>query len=114
MYNKTYILSFILLFFSIGGFSNSKALHIIEMETQVRVSTYPNPAKNYLMVEFDGQVNNPQFILSSMIGNKTSITPEKIGLNKYKINLEGKASGYYFLIIKNNSGFKKAIRFLKD
>lgn len=78
-----------------------------------KVSFYPNPATDYLMIESDKSLQGAEFILSSMIGNKLVITPEELSDNKFKISLEGMSSGYYFLIIRNKS-LNKAIKFLKN
>ena len=79
-----------------------------------KVSIYPNPAVDVLMVKIDGEISKTTFELNSMIGNKVTIKPEQVGVGRYKIPVKDLATGYYFLVIKNEEQrFKKAIKFLK-
>ncbi len=108
MSNKLIILSFasILAFQGVGqGFGN---------EQKDKISVYPNPAVEFLMVQIDGDVKNATFELNSMIGNRLQIKPEELGNGKYKIPVKELATGYYFLIVKDEEKrFKKAFKFLK-
>ena len=82
---------------------------------QAQISIYPNPAVEFIIVELDGTLQDTEFELNSMIGNKLQIRPEDMGFGKYKISVKDLASGYYFLIIKDEEKrFKKAFRFLKE
>ena len=110
MRNKLFILSFasILAFGSFG--QNGK-----DFGQQPEISVYPNPAVEFVMVQIDSDLKNAKFELNSMIGNKLIIQPEEIGNGKYKIPVKQLATGYYFLIIKNEDmRFKKAFKFLKN
>ena len=66
-----------------------------------QISIYPNPAVEFLMIQVDGDIKNAVFELNSMIGNKLQIKPEEVGIGKYKIQVKNLASGYYFLIVKD-------------
>jgi hypothetical protein len=81
----------------------------------IKVEIYPNPATDYLTVDLtDAYVQNVEFELRSMIGNSIRINPESIGYNKYRIALKDYATGYYFLIVRDEHiRFKKAFKFLK-
>ena len=78
------------------------------------IGIYPNPATEYIMVEIkESALQDAHFILTSMIGNKIEITPEEIGKDKFRIELDGYPAGFYFLVIEDDpSRFKKAFRFL--
>ena len=79
-----------------------------------KISVYPNPAVEYLMVQIEGEVSNATFELNSMIGNRLQVQPEEVGVGKYKIPVKELATGYYFLIVKDEEKrFKKAFKFLK-
>ncbi|SNT01641.1 Por secretion system C-terminal sorting domain-containing protein [Ekhidna lutea] len=81
---------------------------------EIKVSIYPNPAVESIVVEFDRNLDNPEFELNSMIGNKLTIRPEEVGIGKYKIPVKELATGYYFLIVKDEEKrFRKAFKFLK-
>ena len=52
--------------------------------------------------------------MHSIIGNNVSIFPEEIGRDKFKIDVKQFATGYYFLVIKDDvNRFKEARKFLK-
>lgn len=111
MRNKLIILSFALLA-SLSSFSQSS--DGLADDQQPKISVYPNPAVEFLMVQIDEDIKNAKFELSSMIGNKLLIQPEEVGFGKYKIPVKELATGYYFLIVKNEEQrFKKAFKFLK-
>ena len=76
---------------------------------------YPNPAVEYIIVEFDSSLKNATFELNSMIGNKITIKPEELGYGKYRISVKDFATGYYFLIVQDKkANLKEAVRFLKN
>ena len=85
------------------------------LSQEAQISIYPNPAVEFLMIQVDGEFKNAVFELNSMIGNKVQIKPEEVGIGKYKIPVKNLASGYYFLIVKDEEKrFKKAFKFLKS
>ena len=86
--------------------NNSNVMNIIGI--------YPNPAVDYIIIEIKkSQLQNARFILTSMIGNKIEVTPETLGDGKFRIDLMGFPTGFYFLVIQDDiSQFKKALRFL--
>ena len=85
-----------------------------ELSQDAKISIYPNPAVEFIVVQVDGEFSNAEFELNSMIGNKLQIKPEEIGIGKYKIQVKDLATGYYFLIVKDEEKrFKKAYKFLK-
>lgn len=81
----------------------------------VDISIYPNPAVEFIMVQVSGELKNAEFELNSMIGNKLFIKPQDAGYGKYKIPVKELATGYYFLIVKDEGArFRKAFKFLKN
>jgi hypothetical protein len=79
-----------------------------------KISIYPNPAVEHVIVQLGDGFVNAKFELNSMIGNKIYIQPEEMGGGKYKIPVKNLATGYYFLIVKDeDKRFKKAYKFLK-
>lgn len=108
MRNKLFILSFACLL----GFSAFSQEGLNDQEP--KISIYPNPAVEFLMVQLDEEFSNAEFELNSMIGNKIQIKPEEVGAGKYKIPVKDLATGYYFLVIKDEEErLKKAFKFLK-
>lgn len=84
-----------------------------QLDLTVRV--YPNPVSDILMIQFEDASSETLFELNSMIGNRVNIVPEKIANGKYKIPVKNLATGYYFLIVKDQKRrFNKAIKFLKN
>ncbi len=109
MRNKLIILAFAL---ALSG--TSLAQRGSDSVQEAQISIYPNPAVEFIVVQVEGDFDNAEFELNSMIGNKLQIKPEEIGIGKYKIQVKDLASGYYFLIVKDEAKrFKKAYKFLK-
>jgi len=107
MYNKLIIVSF-------AGLLSFSATAQSSFGQEGIVSIYPNPAVDFLMVQIDGDIADAKFELNSIIGNKVTIKSEEMGYGKYKIPVKDLATGYYFLIIRDEEKrFKKAFRFLK-
>lgn len=110
MRNKLIIISFLLLSASAAVAQLPKKSSLQEVD----ISIYPNPAVEYIIVEVDNALDNAQFELNSMIGNKIIVTPEDLGYGKFRISLKNFATGYYFLIVKNNGVSTAALKFLKN
>ncbi|WP_462252260.1 T9SS type A sorting domain-containing protein [Ekhidna sp.] len=109
MRNKLIILTFAL--FLCGA---SFAQEGSNLAQDADISIYPNPAVEFIMIQIDGKFENAEFELNSMIGNKLQIKPEEVGIGKYKIQVKDLATGYYFLVVKDEEKrFKKAYKFLK-
>lgn len=110
MRNKLIILSFAMAL----GFSSLSQSRSYTDGQHTDISIYPNPAVDFLVVQINGDFNKATFELNSMIGNRIQIRPEEIALGKYKIAVKDLATGYYFLVIKDeDKRFKKAFKFLK-
>ncbi|WP_436515245.1 T9SS type A sorting domain-containing protein [Ekhidna sp. To15] len=86
----------------------------VDQVQEAQISIYPNPAIEHIFIQVEGDFDNAQFELNSMIGNKLQIKPEEVGIGKYKIQVKDLATGYYFLIVKDEAKrFRKAYKFLK-
>lgn len=110
MHNKLIILTFAALM-SFSSFAQGSA----DAQQEVKISIYPNPAVEFIVIQIDGEMSKAEFELNSMIGNKLQIRPEEIGMGKFKIQVKDLATGYYFLVIKDEkTRFKKAFKFLKN
>ncbi|MEP1094475.1 MAG: T9SS type A sorting domain-containing protein [Cyclobacteriaceae bacterium] len=111
MRNKLIILSFaIALSFTALGQDTGN-----DLSQEAKISVYPNPAVEYIVVEFDSSLKDATFELNSMIGNKMTIQPEELGFGKYRISVKDFATGYYFLIVQDKvARVKEAVRFLKN
>lgn len=85
----------------------------LDLRNQIEI--YPNPAVEFLIVEIqNSELINTQFEMHSLIGNQVTIDPEEIGHNLYRIQVKSFATGYYFLVVKDEiSRYKKAFKFLK-
>ena len=111
MRNKLTILSFALL----ATFTTVAQTTGDDLSQEAKISIYPNPAVEYLIIELDNTLKNTKFELNSMIGNKIYIEPEDLGYGKFRIQLKDFSTGYYFLIVKDeDSRFRKAYKFLKN
>ncbi len=109
MRNKLIILSFAIAF----SFTTLAQESENDLSQQADFTVYPNPAVEYVFVEVDNSLKNVTFELNSMIGNKMLIKPEELGSGKYRIPLKDFATGYYFLVVQDESArFKMAKKFL--
>ena len=84
-------------------------------DSKTNIELYPNPAVDFLVVHVaNTNLNNVEIELRSMIGNKIRIQPESLGGNRYRIPLKDFATGYYFVIIKDEfARFKESYKILK-
>lgn len=101
-----------------SGLNKSKEFSFFEdkvLEPRSDIKLFPNPAVEYLIVEIkDQQMTSVEFELNNIIGNIISLRSEKIEGNRYKFYVKDLSPGYYFLTVKDNdSGYKRAVRFVK-
>lgn len=98
-----------------GLLSDLTQFEINSLEVINKIETYPNPSVEFLIVEIkNSQLNNVEFELRSIIGNKLNVIPENIGFNKFRFNVKQIPPGYYFIVVKDdNSQFRKAHKILK-
>lgn len=123
MCNKLTILSFALLF-SFASIAQEPSTEVNpeinfsnqSLSTENQIEIYPNPAADYIVIELtNSSLDNIDFEMHSIIGNSIDITFEDLGQDRYKIPVKDFASGYYFLVVKDEiARFKKAYKFLKS
>ena len=120
MYNKFIISAFsLLLCCSVFAQQDDRVLGQDPFQQQLqenKIEIYPNPAVKHLTVEIsNSSLENVVFELHSIIGNQMTIRPQDLGNGKFKIPVDGFATGYYFLlVIDEEARFKRAYKFLKD
>lgn len=80
------------------------------------IDIYPNPAVHFLIVNVkNSTLENTELEIHSIIGNQMPINVLDLGKGKYLISVENFATGYYFLVVKDEkTRFKQAYKFLKD
>lgn len=95
--------------------SSEKSITAAQIDVTNKIELYPNPAVDYLVVRISNStLTNTQFELRSIIGNEIAIKPEEMGNGRYRIPVKDFASGYYFVVVKDeNARFKEAFKFLK-
>lgn len=124
MRNKLIISSFILAL-SFTSFAQPSDARLVSAELNIsdrkidpsnHIEIYPNPAADYIVVQItNSSLEDVEFELHSIIGNKMEIYPEELTNSKYRIPVKEFASGYYFLVVKDEfTRFKKAYKFLKN
>lgn len=80
----------------------------------IKVEIYPNPTTEYLNIQIKGTEAKPTFHLHNIIGNEVKVEFEPLADNKYRINVEKLAPGYYLLAIKEpKAKYSKTLKFLK-
>lgn len=120
MHNKVLISAFLMVF-SLGVLAQEETEELksdpFERVVQEnKIDLYPNPVVTHLTIQIsNSSLENVEFELHSIIGNQMNIRVEDLGAGKFKIPLDGFATGYYFLIVMDEQArFKKAYKFLKD
>ncbi len=120
MNNKLIISAFclILAFSAFGQDSNEQAVGsaFSGISQENKIDIYPNPAVEFLVVQVSNStLENIEFELHSIIGNQMSINIQDLGQGKFRIPVDNFATGYYFLVVKDEKmRFKRAYKFLKD
>lgn len=81
-----------------------------------KIDIYPNPAVEYLIVQISNStLDKMEFEMHSIIGNQMTFKAQDLGEGRFRIPVDNFATGYYFLIVKDeNARFKRAFKFLKD
>jgi len=99
---------------SASGDTKDDIFNTLDQENKIDI--YPNPAVEYLIVQISSSdLENAEFEMHSIIGNKMNIDVRELGNGKYRIPVESFSTGYYFLVVKDEeTRFKKAYKFLKD
>ena len=96
-----------------------KTIEVIESTTSIsndhegfKISVYPNPAKDQLMLRLDGPQSEPfDFYLTDVFGRKVDIWKDYTTNQNQTISLSNYASGIYYLVfqLKENKLVKKII-----
>ena len=86
------------------------------LDAENKIEVYPNPAVEFIIIQLsNSSLENVEFEMHSIIGNKIDISYENLSQDKFRIPVKDLASGYYFLVVKDEmSRFKKAYKFLKS
>jgi hypothetical protein len=124
MRNKLVAISFAL-FLSVTAWSQTSDTNFVRTENSFsnqaieltnKIEIYPNPAVEYVIVKINNStLENTEIEMRSIIGNEIRVKVEKVNENEYKIPVKDFATGYYFVVVKDELvRFKKAYRFLKD
>ena len=86
-----------------------------KLQVKNTIELFPNPVEDYLHVKIvNSELSDVKFEMHSIIGNVIDIETEQIGSDDFRIPVETFASGYYFLVVKDDgTRFSKAFKFLK-
>ena len=105
---KKHILFFLLFLFTI-------LVNAQELKNEFKFDIYPNPASEFVILESNTKnIQDFNFQIHSIIGNKINISSNIISNNKIKFSVKEISNGYYFIIVANDkSKYKKALKFLK-
>ncbi len=105
---KKHILLFLLFLFPI-------LVNAQELKNEFKFDIYPNPASEFVILESNTKnIQDFNFQIHSIIGNKINISSNIISNNKIKFSVKEISNGYYFIIVANDkSKYKKALKFLK-
>jgi predicted nuclease of restriction endonuclease-like RecB superfamily len=84
-------------------------IHVLD-----QAEVYPNPAEDHIFLKINDQniTSEVKIEVMSIIGNKMSVTHEKIESGLYKIDLTNISTGHYYvmLTIDSDKSLKKFIK----
>ncbi len=85
------------------------------LQAKTNIEIFPNPVEDYLQVKIlNSELHDVKFEMHSIIGNVVQIETEEVSDDTYRIAVESLASGYYFLVVKDDlTRFNQAHKFLK-
>lgn len=99
-----------------GSKSELPKLNKESLQVETDIELYPNPAVEFLTINLkNSKLEDVQFEVYNIIGNKLSYEMDAINSNSYKINVKEFNPGYYLLIIKDPvTRYNKAFKFRKQ
>ncbi len=86
-----------------NSFQFSKTV-IIDVNQKTDFSIHPNPAKDYLQIEFKTRINNAKITIISPLGNIILSETKSNILNNHRLNISRINNGIYFLNIETEFG----------
>ncbi len=102
-------------FFSMDHFTIQSTVGVEELSVNSNVSLFPNPATQYLILNYESNsLNEITFTISDIAGKdlQTNKFAGTIGVNQQHLSVENLESGIYFLELKDQHSSKK-IKFIK-
>lgn len=99
-----------------GSKSELPKLNKESLQVETDIELYPNPAVEFLTINLkNSKLEDVQFEVYNIIGNKLSFEMDAINSNSYKINVKEFNPGYYLLIVKDPvTRYNKAFKFRKQ
>ncbi|MBI3233114.1 MAG: DUF5011 domain-containing protein [Bacteroidetes bacterium] len=70
--------------------------------TDNNISVYPNPSTGVFNIELSGDVKYNSIVITNALGQQVYTTTSNIVGGVYTVDLSGKASGVYFITLRNN------------
>jgi hypothetical protein len=104
------------LFYSSEAFSQADFVKVESPTSFIKSTTvFPNPATDFLHVRTEHEpVENIEFSLHNLIGNKLPIETEQINENEIRIRVKDLSSGYYLVrMVDKNTNAHHIIKFVK-
>ncbi len=86
-----------------NSFQLSKTV-TIDVNIKTDFSVHPNPAKDYIQIEFKTRINNAKITVISPLGNIVLSEAKSNILNNYRLNIDKLKNGIYFLNIETELG----------
>jgi hypothetical protein len=74
-----------------------------EFSVENEIKVYPNPASNYIIINFPKVLNSVQIEMTDTFGKIVFSTDEKSISNEYKIDIKDFSEGIYFINVTSNN-----------
>lgn len=97
-------------FFCMDNFTSINTVGIEELTTISNISLYPNPANNFIYLNFESKEASPLSINLYDISGKEVFTEKQdaqIGINNFSIDISAIDAGLYFIELKNATSTKR-------
>jgi len=77
------------------------------------VKVYPNPTQSIVVIEFNGSIENHEFVLFDISGRK--LHRGKIGSSETRLNFENRATGIYLLrLMSDKNSHIQTFKIIKE
>ena len=94
-------------------FELSSGVTGVESDATMDVSTYPNPVKDQVVIEFGEALSGVHILVSNPIGN-TILEKSMESGDRVVLDLSGPAAGLYLINITTDAGFDRSLKVVKS
>ena len=92
----------------------STNIDVVQVESDMELYIYPNPAQDLLYIELLGNVNETNFVkVMDITGHLVKIIPLNYASGKFQLDVSNLAVGSYLIELIDETGSRKVSKFIK-